>query len=107
MSGAGRSRSAEAVDVLLTVFRWESQCCFAWASTSRVVPPTRPASPMSRAGFSGPGRRFRTTPQDLVQLWSMLPEGADPADVLVVMEPTRNAWVPLAALTGPQELVRG
>ena len=27
----------------------------------------------------------------------MLPEGTDPADVLVVMEPTRNAWVPLAA----------
>jgi transposase len=43
------------------------------------------------------GRRFRTTPQDLVRLWSMLPEGTDPADVVVVMEPTRNAWVPLAA----------
>jgi hypothetical protein len=27
----------------------------------------------------------------------MLPEGTDPAEVLVVMEPTRNAWVPLAA----------
>jgi transposase len=27
----------------------------------------------------------------------MLPEGTDPADVVVVMEPTRNAWVPLAA----------
>jgi transposase len=27
----------------------------------------------------------------------MLPEGTDPAAVLVVMEPTRNAWVPLAA----------
>jgi Transposase len=27
----------------------------------------------------------------------MLPERTDPADVVVVMEPTRNAWVPLAA----------
>ena len=43
------------------------------------------------------GRRFRTTPQDLDRLWAMLPEGTDPADLLVVMEPTRNAWVPLAA----------
>jgi hypothetical protein len=43
------------------------------------------------------GRRFRTTLQDLYRLWSCLPEGTDPAQVLVVMEPTRNAWVPLAA----------
>ena len=47
--------------------------------------------------FIWTGRRFRTTPQDLVRLWTMLPEGTDPAEVLVVMEPTRNAWVPLAA----------
>jgi transposase len=47
--------------------------------------------------FLWTGRRFRTTPQELARLWSMLPEGTDPADVLVVMEPTRNAWVPLAA----------
>ena len=47
--------------------------------------------------FIWTGRRFRTRPEDLIRLWSMLPEGADPADVLVVMEPTRNAWVPLAA----------
>ena len=43
------------------------------------------------------GRRFRTTPPDLDRLWSSLPEDTDPADLLVVMEPTRNAWVPLAA----------
>lgn len=43
------------------------------------------------------GRRLRTTPAELDRLWAMLPDGADPADVLVVMEPTRNAWVPLAA----------
>ncbi|MDQ3717414.1 MAG: IS110 family transposase [Actinomycetota bacterium] len=43
------------------------------------------------------GHRFRTTPADLEQLWSKLPAGHDPADVVVVMEPTRNAWVPLAA----------
>ena len=47
--------------------------------------------------FIWTGRRFRTTPQDLDRLWAMLPEGTDPAEVLVVMEPTRNAWVPLAA----------
>jgi transposase len=47
--------------------------------------------------FLWAGRRFRTTPADLARLWSMLPEGTDPAAVLVVMEPTRNAWVPLAA----------
>jgi hypothetical protein len=43
------------------------------------------------------GRRFRTTPQDLDRLWAKLPDDTDPADVVVVMEPTRNAWVPLAA----------
>jgi transposase len=47
--------------------------------------------------FVWSGRRFRTTPGDLAGLWAMLPAGTDPADVLVVMEPTRNAWVPLAA----------
>jgi hypothetical protein len=46
--------------------------------------------------FIWTGRRFRTTPQDLDRLWNMLPDGTDPVDVLVVM-PTRNAWVPLAA----------
>lgn len=40
------------------------------------------------------GRRFRTTTKDLEQLWALVPEGAD---VTVIMEPTRNAWVPLAA----------
>jgi transposase len=47
--------------------------------------------------FIWSGRRFRTTPADLEQLWSMLPAGRDPGGVIVVMEPTRNAWVPLAA----------
>src|SRR5215218_7608837 len=48
--------------------------------------------------FIWTGRRFRTTPQDLDRLWNMLPDGTDPVDVLVVMEPTRNAWVPLGAV---------
>lgn len=39
--------------------------------------------------------RFTTSPSDLETLWSRLP--ADPSEVTVVMEPTRNAWVPLAA----------
>jgi len=47
--------------------------------------------------FLWSGRRFRTTPGDLTELWAMLPDGTDPAQVLVVMEPTRNARVPLAA----------
>jgi transposase len=47
--------------------------------------------------FIWSGRRFRTTPADLEQLWSMLPLEQNPAEVIVVMEPTRNAWVPLAA----------
>jgi hypothetical protein len=42
--------------------------------------------------FIWTGRRFHTTPQDLDRLWNMLPNGTDPAQVLVVMEPTRNAW---------------
>jgi transposase len=47
--------------------------------------------------FIWSGRRFRTAAADLAQLWAMLPAGTDPGEVLVVMEPTRNAWVPLAA----------
>ena len=43
------------------------------------------------------GYRFRTTTIDLQQLWDRLPAGLDPAELTVVMEPTRNAWVPLAA----------
>ena len=43
--------------------------------------------------FVWSGRRFRTTVQDLESLWESLPAGVD---VAVVMEPTRNAWVPLA-----------
>ncbi|MFD7445270.1 IS110 family transposase [Streptomyces sp. NPDC059909] len=40
------------------------------------------------------GRRFTTTPEDLERLWDGLP-GTD--DVVVIVEPTRNAWAPLAA----------
>lgn len=47
-----------------------------------------------RGEFLWSGWRFRTTPGDLERLWSKIPEGAN---VVVVMEPTRNAWVPLAA----------
>lgn len=47
-----------------------------------------------RGEFVWSGWRFRTTPADLECLWAKIPGGAD---VTVVMEPTRNAWVPLAA----------
>ncbi|MFG3310321.1 IS110 family transposase [Streptomyces wuyuanensis] len=40
------------------------------------------------------GRRFTTTPDDLERLWDGLPSTDD---VVIIMEPTRNAWVPLAA----------
>lgn len=49
------------------------------------------------------GHRLLTTTQHLDALWSKLLRtarrisGNDSVDVLVVMEPTRNAWVPLAA----------
>ena len=43
------------------------------------------------------GRRFRTTANDLERLWDTLPKDDGPHDVTVVMEPTRNPWVPLAA----------
>ena len=41
------------------------------------------------------GHRFRTDPADLEGLWARL--GDDVDEVTVIMEPTRNAWVPLAA----------
>ena len=44
--------------------------------------------------FAWSGRRFRTATADLQHLWESIPAGAA---VTVVMEPTRNAWVPLAA----------
>lgn len=50
-----------------------------------------------RGEFAWSGWRFRTTPDDLERLWAKLPGDAT---VVVVMEPTRNAWVPLAAWMG-------
>jgi transposase len=47
-----------------------------------------------RGEFLWSGWRFRTSPADLERLWAKIPDGAA---VTVVMEPTRNAWVPLAA----------
>ena len=43
------------------------------------------------------GHRFHTITAELDRLWQRLPAGTDPTQVMVVMEPTRNAWVPLAA----------
>lgn len=40
------------------------------------------------------GYRFRTDPDELDKLWARLPQDSE---VTVVMEPTRNAWVALAA----------
>lgn len=41
------------------------------------------------------GHRFRTDPDELETLWARLPDDVD--EVMVIMEPTRNAWVALAA----------
>jgi transposase len=46
-----------------------------------------------RGEFLWQGWRFRTTTSDLERLWAKIP---DDVRVVVVMEPTRNAWVPLA-----------
>lgn len=40
------------------------------------------------------GRRFHTVVEELEALWDLMPSDNE---VTVVMEPTRNAWVPLAA----------
>jgi len=47
-----------------------------------------------RGEFLWSAWRFRTTTVDLERLWAKIPAGMD---VVVVLEPTRNAWVPLAA----------
>ena len=47
-----------------------------------------------RGEFIWSAWRFRTRQADLEALWAKIPSGAE---VTVVMEPTRNAWVPLAA----------
>jgi transposase len=47
-----------------------------------------------RGEFVWSARKFRTTTQDLESLWSSLPGDGE---LTVVMEPTRNAWVPLAS----------
>jgi transposase len=47
-----------------------------------------------RGEFLWSGWRFHTRPEDLERLWEKIPNDAD---VTVVMEPTRNAWVPLAS----------
>jgi hypothetical protein len=47
--------------------------------------------------FIWTGRRFHTSPEELERLWAMLPDQAELVGVTVIMEPTRNAWVPLAA----------
>ena len=44
--------------------------------------------------FLWQGWKFRTTTSDLDTLWAKI---GDEVTVVVVMEPTRNAWVPLAA----------
>src|SRR3954463_14387080 len=46
--------------------------------------------------FVWSGRKFFTTPQDLDRIWSGIDPGCEDT-LTVVMEPTRNAWAPVAA----------
>lgn len=60
----------------------------------------RAAHQASLAGPDGTivwsGRKLFTRPRDLQRLWDDL-DLEDPSELTVVMEPTRNAWVPVAA----------
>ena len=60
----------------------------------------RAAHVASLAGADGTlvwrGRSFYTRPADLEKLWRDL-ACDDPSELTVVMEPTRNAWIPVAA----------
>ena len=47
-----------------------------------------------RGEFIWSSWKFRTTTADLERLWAKIP---DDAAVTVILEPTRNAWVPLSA----------
>ena len=47
-----------------------------------------------RGEFIWSSWKFRTTTADLERLWAKIPDGAS---VTVILEPTRNAWVPLSA----------
>ena len=47
-----------------------------------------------RGEFIWSSWKFRTTTVDLGRLWAKIPDGVS---VTVILEPTRNAWVPLAA----------
>ncbi len=47
------------------------------------------------------GHRFRSSAEDLQRLWSRLPGDTMAEEVTVVMEPTRNAWVPDKVKTLP------
>ena len=47
-----------------------------------------------RGEFIWSSWKFRTTTADLKRLWAKIPDGAS---VTVILEPTRNAWVPLSA----------
>jgi hypothetical protein len=71
------------------------------AATAGIEIACRAAHQASLADDSGAfiwtGRRFRTSPEELERLWAMLPDQAELVGVTVIMEPTRNAWVPLAA----------
>jgi len=49
-----------------------------------------------RGEFIWSGRRFHTTAADLERLWASLPAVPGGCELTVVMEPTRNAWAPLA-----------
>ncbi len=68
---------------------------------------THLASPANEKGaLLWPAHRFRTTAVGLKTLWARLPVGHTPADVTIVMEPTRNAGSLGGILPEPKTLGR-
>ncbi|MFF1614270.1 transposase [Amycolatopsis sp. NPDC058278] len=87
-----------AVPVVMSASRQELQTVRVWLGIDVACRAAHQASLTDERGrFAWSGRKFRTTVEDLHRLWAMLPVGVEPAAVTVIMEPTRNAWVPLAA----------
>ena len=68
-----------------------------WESTSRSAHRTRRAWPTNAGELLWSGHRFRTNAADLEALVATTARPTATEAVTVVMEPTRNAWVPLAA----------
>jgi hypothetical protein len=98
MSGAARSRlgggwSAEPIPAIVE----ETTVTFTLGVDIACRAPHQASLAAADGRILWSGHRFRTEIADLERLWARLPEAARAGAVRVVMEPTRNAWVALAA----------